>query len=256
MKKIPEHEVNVNQRGNYDAHSGYECCELFIDRKYDSFKKEMMNYNYAFSDIKQVHFVIDTANAYLQDSDTVKAIQAKGNETSTGRIPPYYEIAEGSPLKSEHLTSILCYTDYTDHSTSFSNSFRKTNPFENLESIKRRNSQYFWMAKYLREAVEIYGGCSYDAKKLRGPFFTGISTVIDMPYFHIRLCAPTSTSRQIEVSMKFSGEGGMILQLNNPVQNHRCMYLRGFDVCAISRYREEDEVYVIFLALLLTVHFL
>ena len=64
-----------------------------------------------------------------------------------------------------------------------------------------------------------------------------------MPYFSIRLCSPTSTTLHIEVAMKFSGQQGMILSLNNPYKNRKCRYLRGFGVGAVSRYPEEDEVY-------------
>ena len=132
------------------------------------------------------------------------------------------------------------YCDYTKHSASFSRSFRKTDEFEGLQSIKQRNSKYFWMAKRLRETVEIYGKSS---PWLFGPFYTGISRVINLPYFSIRLCSPTSTTLHIEVAMKFSGQQGMILALNNPEDNCNCRWLRGFEFGAVSRYPEEDEVY-------------
>ena len=64
-----------------------------------------------------------------------------------------------------------------------------------------------------------------------------------MPYFSIRMCSPTSTTLHIEVAMKFSGQQGMILSLNNPRQNCKCNLLKGFGVGAVSRYPEEDEVY-------------
>eukprot|EP01084_Bolivina_argentea_P297768 513047_1 len=57
-----------------------------------------------------------------------------------------------------------------------------------------------------------------------------------MPAFNIRLCAPTSTSMQITVAIKFSTERGIVLQFNNGGSD-----LRGFDVSWISRYGYEDE---------------
>ena len=243
LEEIPEEEIELGQKGNYDAHSGFKVCSLFIVGKYGSFKEEVINYKDEFAkDSNLVHVVMEKAKTYAKDSKVIKAIKAKGWPVK-GVLPPYYGISNNSPLLVEHLLSVLLYCDYTKHSASFSRSFRKTDEFEGLQSIKQRNSKYFWMAKRLRETVEIYGTCSAWEPYLEGPFYTGISRVINMPYFSIRLCSPTSTTLHIEVAMKFSGQQGMILSLNNPWQNAKTEFLRGFGVGAVSRYPEEDEVY-------------
>ena len=250
LEEIPQTHKHFVQSGSPDCHSGFQVRDLFITRKYASFKEEMVNYEHEFKkDSLQLPAVIEKAKAYAKGSEVIKATVAKGNWASGGEIPPYYGISAGSPLLVEHLLSVLLYCDYTKHSAAFSRSFRRTDEFEGLQSIKQRNSKYFWMAKRLRETVEIYGQCSRgDAPafndSLIGPFYTGINTVINMPYFAIRLCAPTSTTFRIHVAMKFSGAQGMILSLNNPHKNWKCSKLRGFNASVISRYREEDEVYV------------
>ena len=254
MKKIPEEEINEHQGGSYDAHSGFEVCDLFIRRKYDTIKEEMLSYKHEFKDSRQIQVIMEKAEAYLRHSKVIKAIKAKGNSHGRkGEVPPYYDIEWDSPLLLDHLLSIMLYCDYTKHSAAFSSSFRKIDNFEDLQSIKQRNSKYFWMAKRLRETVEIYGRFSLGDKsrdgywfnRLKGPFFTGIDKVINMPYFHIRLCSPTSTTLHFEVAVKFSGEQGMILRVNNPSRNQRCRLLRGFKVGVVSRYPEEDEVYAL-----------
>ena len=253
MKEMPERQISIHQKGNYDAHSGFEVCELYVKRKYGSFKQEMANYKHEFKDWRNAHMVIEKATAYARDSGVIRAIKAKGEKDE---VPPYYGIKEGSALTVEHLMSVLCYTDYTKHSAAFSRSFRKMDAFESLKHIKQRNSKYFWMAKRLRETVEIYGRSSdgeqlhgtWKRQYLQGSFYTGISKVINIPCFQIRLCSPTSTTLHIEVAMKFSGEEGMLLHLGDPFGNWRCWYLRGFNVGLISRYPEEDEVYVAFVS--------
>ena len=71
---------------------------------------------------------------------------------------------------------------------------------------------------------------------LKGPFFTGLSFVMNIPQFGINLNSPTSTSVHIEVATKFGGDDGMIIQLDIGD-----MWLRGFDCSWLSQYKEEDE---------------
>ena len=94
----------------------------------------------------------------------------------------------------------------------------------------------------MRETVEIFG--EYN-KFLDPPFYTGISCVMEMQSFSLRLSAPTSTSTQIEVAIKFSGDNGIILQLTttNMLESNSSR-LTGFDVSWISQFKEEDERYL------------
>eukprot|EP01084_Bolivina_argentea_P030981 57375_1 len=63
---------------------------------------------------------------------------------------------------------------------------------------------------------------------------------MNMPSFNIRLCSPTSTSCTIHVAIKFSGENGIIIQLDNPkVVPYQA--LTGFNCMWLSRFKEEDE---------------
>ena len=76
-----------------------------------------------------------------------------------------------------------------------------------------------------------------------------------MPQFNVELLSPVSTSVHLSVALRFSGEQGMIIELNNQHSNRNEYGLlgedpniRGFDVSWISRYGlEEDERYIIYL---------
>ena len=160
--------------------------------------------------------------------------------------PQHYGIKGGTPLAVYNLMAVCLYTDFTDLCSNFSSTFRKIHPYESLSSIKRRNSKYWWMSKILRETVELYGKDTNRHNGLKGPFFTGMSFVMTMPEFMIRLCSPTSTTVHIEVATKFSGQTGIIIKLKAgriggvDVGIDR---VRAMDVSWISRYREEDERY-------------
>ncbi len=234
MKQL-KHEWSWNK----NDHSGHDVSDLYVVRKYGSFKSEIANYK--FIDFKQQYLneVVVKAMAYI-NTEIVRKM------TAQSKMCPDYDIPENTALSLDNLISVILYTDYSDLCSDFSGTFRKKEPFETLKSIKRRNSSYYWMSRTLRETVEIYGRCSYghtvNGKRvyLKGSFYCGMSVVLDMPSFNLRLCSPTSTSMQIEVAIKFSGDCGCILQLNNP-EVAQCGYLRGFNCSFISKYKEEDE---------------
>ena len=55
-----------------------------------------------------------------------------------------------------------------------------------------------------------------------------------------RLCGPTSTSRHLEVALRFGGSTGIILELSNTGYED-CTLLRSFDCSWLSNYSGEDE---------------
>ena len=104
------------------------------------------------------------------------------------------------------------------------------------------------MSKLLRETVNIHGACANVDPSARdgdprmlGPFYCGMSMVMNMPSFAIKLSSPTSTSKQISVATKFSGMSGILVEFWNFKGD--ASRVRGMDVSAISRFKEEDERY-------------
>merc|ERR1712228_275530 len=186
------------------------------------------------------------ANEIIQTKN-VKTIKAKG--WIHGNTPKFYEIAKDTLLCLWNLIAIILYTDYSAHCSEFSASFRRLSPFEPLEITKKRNAMFWWMAKTLRETVELFGQGrdGHIDKEIRkrinkqfGPFYCGVNKAMIIPSFNIRLNAPTSTTMQIEVALKFGGMSGTIIQLNNDSDGNVDL-LRSFNVSFISRYPSEDE---------------
>ena len=140
----------------------------------------------------------------------------------------------------DELISIILYTDYSELSSHFTSSFRKRWAYESIQATINRHQHYYWMGKYLRNAVNKYGQ-EFESGDLCGPFYCGMSRVMPMPEFSMRLFSPTSTSCHIEVAIKFSGSEGLIIEFNN--NRGIGTYLKGLDVSWISRFKEEDERY-------------
>eukprot|EP01084_Bolivina_argentea_P169002 292995_1 len=224
-------------------HGGHSVSDLFIYPKYKDFKQEISNYKY----ISVTDYEKDIKTKAIQYLATQKVRKIKTGHRST-ITDLHYGIKSDTVLSYNNLISLIMYTDYSDHSTDFSKSFRQIFAFEHIQSIKQRNIYYYWMSKTLRETVQIFGKCAagktlrdFDNGYLSGPFYTGISAQMVLPNFNIRLCSPTSTSCQLTVAVKFSGEDGIVIALNNPKDSYQHKWLTGFNCSWLSRYKEEDE---------------
>ena len=223
--------VDVDQNNN----------PLFVKPKYQSFKEEILNYKY----INIEHYkteILPKAEAF-HETKLVKSMKAvKDYSADYSR----YGIVKGDPINKERLISMILYTDYTDHSSDFSSTFRSKTKFETFSRTKQRHANYYWMSKLLRETVAIHGtnngyiGPGAPSTELGGPFFCGMSMVMTMPQFAIKLFSPTSTSCHIEVALTFAGRDGLILEFVSS-EDYDAAYLRGLDLSWISRYKEEDE---------------
>eukprot|EP01084_Bolivina_argentea_P251275 421379_1 len=248
-KNASEFPENTNQY-NLNDHGGYDFADLYVAPKYLTFKEEISNYKHF--EMSQYEELVIKIKEYMKQ-EFVKKMKADNNKDDAYNrsIKLEYDISDWSAIRFYHLTCVLFYTDYSDLCTNFSSTFRGSNAFEPLSSIKKRNANYWWMAKGLREAVQLFGykktitKSYYDEEKgwLEGPFYSGLRYVLCFPAFELRLCGPTSTSTQIEVATKFATRDGIVLQLNNIIGlggSH--IYLRGFPCYLFSRYKEESEM--------------
>ena len=184
------------------------------------------------------------ANEYI-NSAVAKRLKADGSRYL------HYDIEQGESISVQNLLSVILYCDWTDLSTRFSSTFWKTESYESIESIKKNNREYAIWSKLLRETVQFYGNKGYLNKfpndpvmnekwnvndgRIKGPFYCGLSAVMVIPKFNIRLCGPTSTSKQLEVAMRFGGDNGMIMTLQND-SYHLSRILRGFNCSWLSNY--------------------
>ena len=195
--------------------------------------------------VRDVNVSMTKAQEYMNTVRVKKLVSSESTE-----INLHYNILPNTPLKLENVLSICLYCDWTGLSTALSSTFRKSHPFESLQSVKERNSEFAVWSKTLRETIEYYGqkGWDYDKDKkwnndndrVQGPFFCGMSSLLAIPEFNIRLCGPTSTSHYMEVAIRFAGEQGCILELdtNGYFQSEE---IRSFNCSWISTYNGEAE---------------
>eukprot|EP01083_Nonionella_stella_P183460 663099_1 len=242
--------IQTQQGTNVHDHYGYSPKQLYIAKKYNSLRTEILHNKISRLTRRQFALCITKTHKYYSTA------KAKTITADRGVLSDFlhYGIEKGTSLTKEHLLSVVLYTDWSKLSTAFSATFRRQFEYETLYAIKSRNREFANWSRLLREAVEYFGNCGFfdeisdrmsdDERKEydfeSGPFFCGISEVMVIPEFNIRLNAPTSTTKQIEVAQRFSGDDGIILQLNNDGY-FSSFCLTSWNCAWLSSFNEEDE---------------
>eukprot|EP01083_Nonionella_stella_P301329 1033135_1 len=223
-----------------DHDSGYRPHELYVDAKYGNLKEEMQKNTIHNLDPNIFNLSLIKANSLL---NTKKARQLTANPlrlTGYYTTTRHYGITRDTPVKASNLISVIFYTDFSKLSTAFSSTFRKQKFTETLHETKRRNAEFAIWSRLLRETVDLFG-TQISEISTSNSFYCGMSVRMAMPQFSMRLCGPTSTSRQMAVAIRFGGSHGIIMQLSINGGEDQCQDLRGFDCGWISDFSVEDE---------------
>lgn len=202
------------------SHTDYFKKEMYSPSpKHGSFKDEILEYP---TMTKRIYRKLRIKVEEFMKSKKVKALRAR-----FGGWSEHYEIASDDAVIADHLFAVVLYCDCTELCTKMSETFRRLTPEETLDAVKERNRSFWWMSKRLRELIEVFGGNNDDSyqglgefedctrNKIPGPFFCGVSFVASLSSFCVNLRGPTSSTKQLEVSMNFSGEQGIIITLDN-----------------------------------------
>ena len=204
--------------------------EYRVEPRYENFKEEMLEYPAVSPE--ELESITNKATQYLK-TEMCRSLRA--------------DTEHHEPITIDDLIGLILYCDYSELSRRFTLSFRKSTAFESLKQIKARNSRYFHWSLTMKDTIKSYGQSWYQGSgpisALRGPFYCGMSIPLNIPQFNMSTHGPTSTSIHIEVATRFSGSKGIIIQMNN--SSGLSQWLKGMDVSFISRYKEEDERYVI-----------
>ena len=225
----------------YYVGTNYVKDRVITDPKYKNLKQEILYNNDNEVTIRKFNTLIILKSEQFMATGTVKAMEFRSTKAS---YCAYYGIRKGEPIKIDHIQSIICYTDFSLLSSSFTSTFRKSHPRESIErkeDIKERNSCYYWMSKYLIEAVEGYGD-----RLINETLYCGMNCPLIMESMNISLISPTSTSTEISVAQNFATIDGVILQFNNPMaadksSKYTIWNQARLNVSWISRYNEESE---------------
>eukprot|EP01084_Bolivina_argentea_P050878 93584_1 len=212
-----------------EYNTGYKYCELYIDNKYTSLKHEVLNNDIFCIGSKIWQFINYKCLQYLE---TIYIKESKANpytiETLTG------DDKYSSLMSLHHIICVMFYCDFPQLSYEFSSTFRYSSKIQTLDELKKYHSNYYWMAKYLRECVELFG--SRNGEDDTWAYYHSISQLMLFTKAKARFNHPTSTSRQLQVAQYFAsnnGDNGIVLELG--------CWCSFFQCSLISSFPNEDE---------------
>ena len=236
-----EQDVKGNDWFSLMDFGGRSVQELSVYPHFDNLKEEAL----ATGQITPKHFekaVVQKAAKYMK-TKRVKRMTSRPFGRWLGDDPLHFGIPNGTPVSQRHLHCMILYCDFTELCSLFSESLRQNAWDELLEDIKKRNGKFFYLSKGLRELVT-YFGCSAQGDmngQVKGPFYSGVSVVLNISEFSIGFNTPTSTSKSEEVALRFAGSGGMMLTVGNEMG--QTVEQPVFDATWISAFAEEDEYF-------------
>ena len=174
---------------NINDYGGHSIKSLYVRQKYASFKEEILTH----IDLKKY-----SEQVQLKAQTYAKTTIARQTCATDEDNDLHYGIKEGTPLSMQNLMALILYCNCTKLSRTFSATFRCIVPAEPLFSVKSRNREYWWWSKILRETVEYFGsnryGRNYGGEHYasKGPYYCGMSELLSVSEFNIRLNAPVS----------------------------------------------------------------
>lgn len=211
----------------------YKKNNNYVVSKYKNFKNEILNNNhYALNQIKYNHIIRKTEK--MMNSLYAKSLSANFIKDH------HYGIDHGSPFKIDNMLSIVLYCDYDILSQALSNTFYPIRINEQLFSIKKRHSVFRNWSKLLRETVDYYG---ISTSSLSNNLYIGCYNNIIISSLSIRIRAPTSTSKKIQVALRFINDikNGIILKLSHN-KYIKSIDLKTFPCNWISNFKGENEM--------------
>ena len=183
-------------RPTEEGNKGYRLMDWYIHKKYLTYKTEILNNNTAPFDISEYNDVLMTATEKRQNwlnNEEARSLKCPDNHDF---FKDTYGIAPGDIIKVEHIMSVMFYTNFTENSRLFSETYRKQSLYETDESLKQRHSELYYWGRYLRECVEVFGEEMAGRPDI-GIFYHGISTTLLFNSSSIYLFGPLSTTRGI-----------------------------------------------------------
>eukprot|EP01083_Nonionella_stella_P027719 76344_1 len=204
----------------YEARHGDASNGLTIKQKYSNFKEELLQNNISKLSVETLNKEIERAERYYNDEFR--------KQNDAFRF-----------ILVEHLLAVMLYCNFDQMQQEFSRTYRKEPADETVEHLVDRHSNFYFLAKHLKEAISQHGTNIKDGDVDR--FYHGISQEMIFPQLltkqGVKIFCPLSTSSSYHVATNFAGTNhGLIVEFadgsygdpNYPVKYFSCGWLSDF----------------------------
>eukprot|EP01084_Bolivina_argentea_P010978 20506_1 len=218
--------------------------QLYVPAKYDTFRQELTQNSVVVLTADEYEKLLQNANDLLE-TEKAKKIGAhidgymKERKSAWSHISTY-GIRDRSPIALYHILALITYTDMDNLQREFSATYRlKTD--ESLNELKWRHSNFHFLGKYLREAVECFGDMAVWNDTVT--FYHGINCMMQFKSVSVGICGPLSTTTVVNVAMNFATNNGNYSGIIVAMRPN--FSLKYWDCKWISRYPHEMECFYI-----------
>eukprot|EP01084_Bolivina_argentea_P016879 31533_1 len=145
------------------SNEGHTLGEFFVTAKFKNLKEELIDNPICGISALQWHILVEKANTHLLTdyikSHVSESVDEKASDSEPWRkanLECYDDILPGTQITNSHLVAMMVYCNQDELQKHFSQTFRKKDNNESIESLKSRHSNYAHLGRLLRECVECF----------------------------------------------------------------------------------------------------
>eukprot|EP01083_Nonionella_stella_P097025 272752_1 len=229
--------TNINLAPKHQCNEGYTVGEMYIPRKYCNLKEEMLNNSICAITLRAWGLLHTKVMVYIQ-SRIGKSMKCVRKSSAV-----YYEMQYEQRISMRHLAAAMVHCNFDELQFRVAQTFRAHKQEESIESIKQRHSNYYWLARSLRECCECFG---MKTGHQTLTVYAGINNIMGFETIYPQFRHPFSMYRDMLVASRFAESSGMLLELTiSELTIEGSSRICCFDMQWLSDYAMEQEIFTV-----------
>eukprot|EP01083_Nonionella_stella_P295912 1005487_1 len=264
---------DFNEHNSHPPANGNDTLSHWhIPQKHQNLKDELLN-NVICRISKAAYCQTLSKAMYHKQTDRVRRLTSHTDhhDSKDYRILNVcYELEAGCCMLEDHLVAIMVQCNFDTLQNEFRKTYRRNHGEEDVD-LKRRHSNFYWLARRLRECVECFGmeRQYLTREKKTIDVWHGLNKAFIFPSMFAHIKGPCSTTTEYAVAMSFCDNKGMVLKLQTTkqwiskigpgmgivlrnqypnggwVEDRSAARVSAFDCSWISKFSNEHEIFTI-----------
>eukprot|EP01084_Bolivina_argentea_P000945 1735_1 len=197
------------------AYFALTYAQLYVTPKFDTLKNEIVNNKIGSVSVDSWNIEMGKM-LILKKTQNAKRLIANTKDYGYNlqflpSHPVHFGYTDGECIQEKHLMCLIIYCACDILQQKFTETYRPLTANEQFEEIKERHSNYCKFAKYLKEAVDVFGKI-YDDCKIQ-TMYHGINKELIFDTMAGEIFGPLSTTYSWNVAIQFSCNNGLVVEL-------------------------------------------